>query len=106
MPLALVAATGSASPGSKGSEIPGVAGCGVAGKVSGNFNLICAGGRARVGRRRRGWAGRKPRLQTCLRRFGRLEQAMPLTWLRPACRSKLRGETTTFLLLGICRLGE
>ena len=31
---------------------------------------------------------------------------MPLTWLRPACRSKLRGETTTFLLLGICRLGE
>ena len=40
--------------------------------------------RARVGRWRRVWVGRKPRLQTCLRTFGRLEQAMPLAWLRPA----------------------
>ena len=40
--------------------------------------------RARVGRWRRVWVGRKPWLQTCLRTFGRLEQAMPLAWLRPA----------------------
>ena len=52
--------------------------------LASSLNLDSSIGRARVGRWRRDWVGRKPRLKTCLRTFGRQEPAMPLAWLRPA----------------------
>ena len=67
------------------------------------FNLDSLVGRARVGRWRRVWVGRKPRLKTCLRTFGRLEQAMPLARLRP---ERVRNTPEQFRFKTECLLPE
>ncbi|HOE41937.1 MAG TPA: hypothetical protein PLB25_09955 [Rhodoferax sp.] len=54
-----------------------------------NQDVSVGSARARLGQGIR--AGRKLRLQTCLRKFRRLGQASLVAWLRPAWRSKLRG---------------